>query len=156
MTSATSELSSSCPCERHALHQDQLMVTRRLLGLQTLMLVYNDAVPALLSGTEGRLEGCVLIAGTGKSSSFVALVAAVCLFGRLPQCRGDMCTSKVACGCLAKQHLQARQLHHSQLTLLLIPLASPAALSSVVLVTCLQKQCVWPNIVQQTLPADTT
>ena len=52
------------------------MVTRRLLGLQTLMLVYNDAVPALLSGTEGRLEGCVLIAGTGKSSSFVALLYA--------------------------------------------------------------------------------
>ena len=32
---------------------------------QTLILVYNDAVPALVSGTEGELEGCVLIAGTG-------------------------------------------------------------------------------------------
>lgn len=32
----------------------------------TLISVYNDAVPALLSGTEGRLEGCVLIAGTGS------------------------------------------------------------------------------------------
>ena len=45
------------------------MVTMRLLGMQTLVLVYNDAVPALLSGTEGRLEGCVLIAGTGESSN---------------------------------------------------------------------------------------
>lgn len=32
----------------------------------TLILVYNDAVPALVSGTEGELEGCVLIAGTGS------------------------------------------------------------------------------------------
>ena len=52
MTSATIVLLSSCPYERHALYQDQLMITRRLLGLQTLILVYNDAVPALLSGTE--------------------------------------------------------------------------------------------------------
>lgn len=44
------------------------MITGCLLGLQTLILVYNDSVPALLSGTEGRLEGCVLIAGTGDSS----------------------------------------------------------------------------------------
>ena len=33
--------------------------------VQALLLVYNDAVPALVSGTEGQLEGCVLIAGTG-------------------------------------------------------------------------------------------
>ena len=35
-------------------------------GAQALLLVYNDAVTALVSGTEGRLEGCVLIAGTGQ------------------------------------------------------------------------------------------
>ena len=75
MTLATIVLSSCCPCftdqksERHAVYHDLLMVTRRLLGLQTLILVYNDAVPALLSGTEGCLEGCVLIAGTGDPSS---------------------------------------------------------------------------------------
>ena len=32
---------------------------------QAVVLVYNDAVTALVSGTEGHLEGCVLIAGTG-------------------------------------------------------------------------------------------
>ena len=35
-------------------------------GLQTMVMVHNDAVPALVSGTEGQLEGCVLIAGTGE------------------------------------------------------------------------------------------
>ncbi len=75
MTPATIVLSSCCPCftdqksERHAVYHYMLIITRRLLGLQTLILVYNDAVPALLSGTEGRLEGCVLIAGTGDSSN---------------------------------------------------------------------------------------
>lgn len=34
-------------------------------GMQTLLLVYNDAVTALVSGTDGHLDGCVLIAGTG-------------------------------------------------------------------------------------------
>lgn len=36
-----------------------------VLKMQALLLVYNDAVPALVSGTDGQLEGCVLIAGTG-------------------------------------------------------------------------------------------
>ena len=36
-----------------------------MAGVQALLLVYNDAVTALVSGTEGQLEGCVLIAGTG-------------------------------------------------------------------------------------------
>lgn len=33
--------------------------------VQALLLVYNDAVTALVSGTDGQLDGCVLIAGTG-------------------------------------------------------------------------------------------
>lgn len=33
--------------------------------IQALLLVYNDAVTALVSGTDGQLDGCVLIAGTG-------------------------------------------------------------------------------------------
>lgn len=33
--------------------------------MQALLLVYNDAVTALVSGTDGQLDGCVLIAGTG-------------------------------------------------------------------------------------------
>ncbi|KAL3148996.1 hypothetical protein ABBQ32_001850 [Trebouxia sp. C0010 RCD-2024] len=49
--------------------QDQAALTaaiRSWFPHNALLLVYNDAVPALVSGTEGQLEGCVLIAGTGS------------------------------------------------------------------------------------------
>lgn len=79
--------------------------------MQTLLLVYNDAVTALVSGTDGQLDGCVLIAGTGP----VFFCAPCCTSWAKPaflppplldlpclhtQCSADQTRHTVACTCM--------------------------------------------------------
>lgn len=69
--------------------------------VQAVLLVYNDAVTALVSGTDGQLDGCVLIAGTGLYCCLLLLHLIIVL---LPMPQLDLAWMHLPCSADRMRH----------------------------------------------------